>query len=92
MLSLWEKKFQHYYVIDLQISIGYFIADLGMIFWKYPSLGGIEYVSNCSWPNPFLRRYAVSSFPNIWPVYVSLSVDLLVNLYQGKQSPTCKTN
>lgn len=85
MLSLWEKKFQHYYVIDLQISIGYFIADLGMIFWKYPSLGGIEYVSNCSWPNTFLRRYAVT-------VYVSLSVDLLVNLYQGKQSPTCKTN
>ncbi|XP_042502071.1 TLC domain-containing protein 4-B-like isoform X2 [Macadamia integrifolia] len=26
------------------VSIGYFLADLGMIFWLYPSLGGIEYV------------------------------------------------
>nr|GMD94782.1 transmembrane protein 56-B-like [Ipomoea batatas] len=28
----------------LGISIGYFIADLGMICWLYPALGGIEYV------------------------------------------------
>ncbi|CAN0854960.1 TLC domain-containing protein 4-B [Linum grandiflorum] len=26
------------------VSVGYFIADLGMIFWFYPSLGGMEYV------------------------------------------------
>lgn len=25
-------------------SVGYFLADLGMIFWLYPSLGGMEYV------------------------------------------------
>ncbi|XP_010272304.1 PREDICTED: transmembrane protein 56-B-like isoform X2 [Nelumbo nucifera] len=28
----------------LGISVGYFIADLGMILWLYPSLGGTEYV------------------------------------------------
>ncbi|KAF3563823.1 hypothetical protein DY000_02015081 [Brassica cretica] len=26
------------------ISLGYFIADLTMIFWHFPTLGGIEYV------------------------------------------------
>lgn len=28
----------------LGVSLGYFLADLGMIFWVYPSLGGKEYV------------------------------------------------
>ncbi|VVB12394.1 unnamed protein product [Arabis nemorensis] len=28
----------------LGISIGYFIADLAMIFWYFPSLGGSEYI------------------------------------------------
>ncbi|KAL5577672.1 hypothetical protein UlMin_019371 [Ulmus minor] len=28
----------------LGVSVGYFIADLGMILWFYPSLGGVEYV------------------------------------------------
>ncbi|KAH9606936.1 hypothetical protein KSS87_009331 [Heliosperma pusillum] len=28
----------------LGVSVGYFIADLAMILWLYPSLGGIEYV------------------------------------------------
>jgi hypothetical protein len=28
----------------LGVSVGYFIADLAMIFWFYPSLGGMEYV------------------------------------------------
>ncbi|XP_020537746.1 TLC domain-containing protein 4 isoform X2 [Jatropha curcas] len=28
----------------LGVSVGYFIADLGMIIWFYPSLGGMEYV------------------------------------------------
>ncbi|BBH04490.1 TRAM, LAG1 and CLN8 lipid-sensing domain containing protein [Prunus dulcis] len=28
----------------LGISIGYFLADLGMIFWHFPALGGLEYV------------------------------------------------
>ncbi|XP_010093181.2 transmembrane protein 56 [Morus notabilis] len=28
----------------LGVSVGYFIADLGMIFWFYPDLGGLEYV------------------------------------------------
>lgn len=28
----------------LGVSAGYFLADLGMIFWLYPSLGGIEYI------------------------------------------------
>ncbi|CAH2065176.1 unnamed protein product [Thlaspi arvense] len=31
--------------LGLGLSIGYFIAEHGMIFWKYPSLGGLEYVS-----------------------------------------------
>jgi hypothetical protein len=53
--------------LGLGISIGYFLADLGMIFWKYPSLGGIEYVSTCSCPNTLLylvislQRYSKSS-------------------------------
>lgn len=28
----------------LGVSVGYFITDLGMILWFYPSLGGMEYV------------------------------------------------
>ncbi|GMN60298.1 hypothetical protein TIFTF001_029387 [Ficus carica] len=31
-------------VVPVPVSVGYFIADLGMILWLYPSLGGIEYV------------------------------------------------
>uniref|UniRef100_A0ACD5VHG8 Uncharacterized protein n=2 Tax=Avena sativa TaxID=4498 RepID=A0ACD5VHG8_AVESA len=28
----------------LGVSVGYFITDFAMIFWVYPSLGGLEYV------------------------------------------------
>ncbi|PRQ58535.1 putative methionyl aminopeptidase [Rosa chinensis] len=28
----------------LGISIGYFLADIAMIFWHFPALGGLEYV------------------------------------------------
>ncbi|KAG2320588.1 hypothetical protein Bca52824_013801 [Brassica carinata] len=42
----WSDLFSDRWHNDL-LSIGYFIADLGMIFWKYPSLGGLEYV-NCA--------------------------------------------
>lgn len=28
----------------LGVSVGYFISDLGMILWFYPSLGGLEYI------------------------------------------------
>ncbi|KAL1195111.1 hypothetical protein V5N11_011520 [Cardamine amara subsp. amara] len=28
----------------LGVSVGYFLSDLGMIFWFYPSLGGLEYI------------------------------------------------
>lgn len=28
----------------LGVSVGYFMADLGMIFWFFPALGGYEYV------------------------------------------------
>lgn len=31
-------------IFTLGVSVGYFIADLAMILWLYPSLGGIEYV------------------------------------------------
>ncbi|XP_031500824.1 uncharacterized protein LOC116264635 isoform X2 [Nymphaea colorata] len=31
-------------VSALGVSVGYFISDLGMIIWSYPSLGGMEYV------------------------------------------------
>ncbi|KAG8387136.1 hypothetical protein BUALT_Bualt03G0221900 [Buddleja alternifolia] len=30
--------------IALGVSVGYFLSDLGMIIWSYPSLGGMEYV------------------------------------------------
>lgn len=33
-------------VFTLGVSAGYFVADLGMILWIYPSLGGIEYVTH----------------------------------------------
>ncbi|KAJ4829822.1 hypothetical protein Tsubulata_025333 [Turnera subulata] len=29
----------------LGISIGYFVADLAMILWQFPALGGLEYVA-----------------------------------------------
>lgn len=29
----------------MQVSIGYFLSDLGMILWHFPALGGLEYVS-----------------------------------------------
>lgn len=29
----------------MQVSVGYFLSDIGMIMWFYPSLGGMEYVS-----------------------------------------------
>ncbi|KDP33102.1 hypothetical protein JCGZ_13546 [Jatropha curcas] len=31
-------------IFGLGVSVGYFFTDLGMIFWFYPSLGGMEYV------------------------------------------------
>ncbi|KAJ7965035.1 Transmembrane protein 56-B [Quillaja saponaria] len=31
-------------MFSLGVSVGYFLADLGIIFWFYPSLGGSEYV------------------------------------------------
>ncbi|CAL4926570.1 unnamed protein product [Urochloa decumbens] len=31
-------------VLCKMVSVGYFITDLAMIFWLYPSLGGMEYV------------------------------------------------
>lgn len=31
-------------IFGLGVSVGYFFADLGMILWFYPSLGGLEYV------------------------------------------------
>ncbi|KAJ7960629.1 Transmembrane protein 56-B [Quillaja saponaria] len=31
-------------VFPLGISVGYFLVDLGMIFWFFPTLGGMEYV------------------------------------------------
>ncbi|XVE51702.1 hypothetical protein DITRI_Ditri02bG0062600 [Diplodiscus trichospermus] len=31
-------------IFVLGVSVGYFLSDLGMILWLYPSLGGIEYV------------------------------------------------
>ncbi|CAA7394196.1 unnamed protein product [Spirodela intermedia] len=33
-------------IFTLGVSVGYFITDLAMIFWSYPSLGGMEYVSH----------------------------------------------
>lgn len=32
-------------LLFIQISIGYFITDLAMILWRFPALGGLEYVS-----------------------------------------------
>ncbi|XP_010536452.1 PREDICTED: transmembrane protein 56 [Tarenaya hassleriana] len=28
----------------LGVSVGYFLADIGIIFWLYPALGGLEYI------------------------------------------------
>ncbi|MQL73761.1 hypothetical protein Taro_006123 [Colocasia esculenta] len=32
-------------IFTLGVSVGYFITDLAMILWLYPSLGGMEYVA-----------------------------------------------
>lgn len=47
-----DIKFSRYMAIlilspcdSVQVSAGYFLSDLGMICWFYPSLGGLEYVS-----------------------------------------------
>lgn len=37
--------FYFYNWVLLQISIGYFLSDIAMIFWHFPALGGLEYVS-----------------------------------------------
>ncbi|KAJ3696153.1 hypothetical protein LUZ60_001530 [Juncus effusus] len=37
-------RFSNLSTFSLGVSVGYFIADLAMIFWIYPSLGGMEYV------------------------------------------------
>ncbi|GAB4847799.1 hypothetical protein Ancab_026862 [Ancistrocladus abbreviatus] len=31
-------------IFVLGVSVGYFLSDISMIFWFYPSLGGMEYV------------------------------------------------
>ncbi|KAL0749382.1 hypothetical protein Bca101_031385 [Brassica carinata] len=59
------------------ISLGYFIADLTMIFWHFPTLGGIEYR-----PQPLLSIYAgefsgfiespVAGFNDMWPLSSSV--------------------
>lgn len=40
-------EFHNYFLSRLcrQVSVGYFLSDLAMIFWFRPSLGGMEYVS-----------------------------------------------
>ncbi|KAI3437124.1 TLC domain-containing protein [Psidium guajava] len=56
-LVFWSDMFADYQLNDLitfrssslstsilGVSVGYFLTDLGMIFWFYPSLGGMEYV------------------------------------------------
>lgn len=35
--------------------MGYFLTDLAMILWFYPSLGGTEYVSACRFPSILFR-------------------------------------
>ncbi|XP_015874792.3 uncharacterized protein LOC107411676 [Ziziphus jujuba] len=51
--DLFKEDFQHELIVDrkstlsdtvLGVSIGYFLSDLGMIFWNFPALGGFEYV------------------------------------------------
>ncbi|KAL3754876.1 hypothetical protein ACJRO7_002039 [Eucalyptus globulus] len=56
-LVFWSDLFADYQLNDLityrssslstsilGVSVGYFLTDLGMIFWFYPLLGGMEYV------------------------------------------------
>jgi hypothetical protein len=45
-----------------QLSLGYFILDIAMMTFYYPSLGGFEYVS------PTLSCFAWSSCPFQWNV------------------------
>ncbi|XP_064946716.1 uncharacterized protein LOC135597549 isoform X2 [Musa acuminata AAA Group] len=37
----------------VQISLGYFLSDLAMILWLFPSLGGKEYVFGPFWTEEF---------------------------------------
>ncbi|CAM8935718.1 unnamed protein product [Rhodiola kirilowii] len=34
----------HFSTFGLGVSVGYFLSDISMILWLYPSIGGIEYV------------------------------------------------
>ncbi|XP_075497208.1 uncharacterized protein LOC142534161, partial [Primulina tabacum] len=47
--------------VTLGVSVGYFISDLGMICWLYPSLGGVEYIVHHS-----LSGIAVAYFHVYW--------------------------
>jgi hypothetical protein len=53
-----------------QVSVGYFITDLAMIYWVYPSLGGMEYVSNHMWsflflPFKYLLAFSLASLTHL---------------------------
>lgn len=43
-LILSDEVFVSHIWFYWQVSVGYFIADVGMILWFFPSLGGYEYV------------------------------------------------
>src|ERR1041385_5569818 len=65
----------------VQVSVGYFITDIAMIFWVYPSLGGFEYVSDhvCSFLSLFkyLHEFWVASPTHVLPFGVSVQFHLL---------------
>ncbi|KAL2930490.1 Transmembrane protein 56 [Bienertia sinuspersici] len=59
----------------LGVSVGYFIADLAMILWLYPSLGGIEYVVHHSLQESRLLMLCFRGKANFilsWSLYLKL--------------------
>ncbi|XP_078437133.1 uncharacterized protein LOC144707766 [Wolffia australiana] len=47
-------------VFALGVSVGYFISDLAMIIWLYPSLGGMEFITH-HLLSVFAISYAITS-------------------------------
>eukprot|EP00252_Welwitschia_mirabilis_P017436 TRINITY_DN3865_c0_g1_i4.p1 TRINITY_DN3865_c0_g1~~TRINITY_DN3865_c0_g1_i4.p1 ORF type:complete len:268 (+),score=19.92 TRINITY_DN3865_c0_g1_i4:279-1082(+) len=66
----------------LGVSMGYFISDLAMIIWLYPTLGGMEYIVHhlLSISSIFLGLYTGDAHIYIFKVLLSESTTPSVNL------------
>ncbi|KAF3668244.1 putative xyloglucan galactosyltransferase KATAMARI1 -like protein [Capsicum annuum] len=86
----------------LGVSMGYFLTDLAMILWFYPSLGGLEYVSASCFPSIFLVKLllaidipfmlAVGSSPSLYGSSDICNVDRYLDVAGMKKSKAYLVN